>query len=457
MESYQAVDPPDGRNSDNDRLQVTNDKPKRLSREQMFIMVSTASLNFGSMVCYSILGPFFPKEAEKKGASSTIVGFIFGCFALFNFLTSLIMGKYLVQIGAKFMFIAGMFVSGCVTILFGFLDRAPDGPIFIGLCFLVRAMDAIGFAAAATASFSILVNAFPQNVATVLGILEIFTGLGLVLGPPIGGFLYQSFGYEIPFIVLGSVMLLMLPLNMYILPNYNSVPKKDSFLKLIILPKIAILCLNIFGLSSSIAFLDPTMSLFVLEKFKLPVGYVGLVFLALALPYSLFSPLLGFLSDKKPRLRKWLLISGAFLTTLCYFFLGPAPILHIESRLWLFILMLVVDGFALAMIGIPIFPEMINCAYENGFEEGLSLLGLVSGLFGALWALGSFVGPTLGGFLNEKLGFEWSTVIQGGFTLLSGLAAAIYYIYEGIQRRRSHPGIRGASEQERTLLLNEAE
>ncbi|ETE67878.1 hypothetical protein L345_06331, partial [Ophiophagus hannah] len=175
MESYQAVGLPDGESPDNDRPQVANEEPKRLSREQMFIMISTASLNFGSMVCYSILGPFFPKEAEKKGVSSTIVGFIFGCFALFNFLTSLIMGKYLVQIGAKFMFIAGMFVSGCVTILFGlsdgkdgFLDRAPDGPIFIGLCFLVRAMDAIGFAAAATASFSILINAFPQNVATVM-------------------------------------------------------------------------------------------------------------------------------------------------------------------------------------------------------------------------------------------------------------------------------------------------
>uniref|UniRef100_A0A8C5SFZ0 Major facilitator superfamily (MFS) profile domain-containing protein n=1 Tax=Laticauda laticaudata TaxID=8630 RepID=A0A8C5SFZ0_LATLA len=135
---------------------------------------------------------------------------------------SMVFQQYqLVQIGAKFMFIAGMFISGCVTILFGFLHRAPDGPIFIGLCFLVRGMDAIGFAAAATASFSILINAFPQNVATVMGILEVFTGLGLVLGPPIGGFLYQSFGYEVPFIALGSVMLCMVPLNMVILPNYS--------------------------------------------------------------------------------------------------------------------------------------------------------------------------------------------------------------------------------------------
>ncbi|XP_048346422.1 MFS-type transporter SLC18B1 isoform X2 [Sphaerodactylus townsendi] len=371
-----------------------------------------------------------------------------------NFLSSLIMGKFLVQIGAKFMFISGMFLSGCVTILFGMLDRAPDGPVFIGLCFLVRVVDAVGFSAAMTASFSIVAKAFPKNVATVIGSLEIFTGLGLVLGPPIGGFLYQSFGYEIPFIVLGCVVLIMVPLNMYLLPRYDSPPSKDSFWKLITIPKIFLLGFTIFSLSASLGFLDPTMSLFVIEKFHLPAGYVGLVFLGLALSYSLSSPLLGFLSDKKPPLRKWLLISGGLITSVCYFLLGPAPILHIESKLWLFVLMLVIIGFSLALNGMPAFPEILSCAYENGFEEGLSLLGLVSGLFNGLWSLGSFVGPVLGGFLNDQLGFEWAAAIQGGWPLLSGLAIGIYYIYETSCRRRSFSQDVLGTEQERAPLLS---
>uniref|UniRef100_A0ABM5G4Q5 MFS-type transporter SLC18B1 isoform X1 n=2 Tax=Pogona vitticeps TaxID=103695 RepID=A0ABM5G4Q5_9SAUR len=454
MGSHEADGVPSGEFPDNDRPQVAAENPGRLSKEQINILIATASINFSSMICYSILGPFFPKEAEKKGASSTIVGFIFGCFALFNFLTSLIMGKYLVQIGAKFMFVSGMFVSGCATILFGMLDRAPDGPIFIGLCFLTRAVDAIGFSAAITASFSILAKAFPNNIATVLGSLEIFTGLGLVLGPPIGGFLYQSFGYEVPFLVLGCAVLILVPLNMYLLPKYDSTPGKDSFLKLIALPKVVFLCLSVISLSGCLGFLDPTLSLFVLEKFKLPTGYVGLVFLGLALSYSLSSPLLGFLSDKVPRVRKWLLVFGGLLTSLCYFFLGPAPILHIESKLWLFVLMLVLIGFSLAMTGIPLFPEIISYAYENGFEEGLSLLGLVSGLFNAMWSTGSFVGPTLGGFLNDKLGFEWAAAIQGGFPLLSGLAVGTWYLYEASHRRRSIPENLPSTDQERAYLLS---
>ncbi|XP_036727037.1 MFS-type transporter SLC18B1 isoform X3 [Balaenoptera musculus] len=375
---------------------------RRLSREQIFVLISAASINLGSMMCYSILGPFFPKEAEKKGASNTVIGMIFGCYALFDLLASLVFGKYLVHIGAKFMFVAGMFVSGGVTVLFGVLDQVPEGPVFIAMCFLVRIIDAISFAAAITASSSILAKAFPNNVATVMGSLESFSGLGLVLGPPLGGFLYQSFGYEVPFILLGCIVLLMVPLNMCILPNYESDPGKHSFWKLIILPKVAFISFVITSLSSGFGFLDPTLSLFVLEK----------------------------------HLRKWLLVFGNLITAGCYMFLGPAPFLHIKSQLWLLVLILVINGISAGMSLIPAFPEILSCAHENGFEEGLSTLGLVSGLFGALWSVGAFLGPTLGGFLYEKIGFEWAAALQGLWALTSGLVMGLFYLLEHSRRRR---------------------
>uniref|UniRef100_A0A2K6JQ78 Solute carrier family 18 member B1 n=1 Tax=Rhinopithecus bieti TaxID=61621 RepID=A0A2K6JQ78_RHIBE len=377
--------------------------PRWLSREQVFVLISAASLNLGSMMCYSILGPFFPKEAEKKGTSNTIIGMIFGCFALFELLACLVFGNYLVHIGAKFMFVAGMFVSGGVTILFGSL--------------------------------------------------ETFSGLGLILGPPVGGFLYQSFGYEVPFIVLGCIVLLMVPLNMYILPNYESDPGEHSFWKLIALPKVGLIALVINSLSSCFGFLDPTLSLFVLEKFNLPAGYVGLVFLGLALSYAISSPLFGLLSDKMPPLRKWLLVFGNLITAGCYILLGPVPVLHIKSQLWLLVLILVVNGISAGMSIIPTFPEILSCAHENGFEEELSTLGLVSGLFSAMWSIGAFLGPTLGGFLYEKIGFEWAAAVQGLWALISGLAMGLFYLLEYSRRRRSNSQHILSTEEERTTLL----
>ncbi|XP_027626037.1 MFS-type transporter SLC18B1 [Tupaia chinensis] len=444
--------PPGGEDSAGNASETS----RRLSKEQLFVLVSAASMNLGSMMCYSILGPFFPKEAEKKGASNTVIGMIFGCYALSDFLASLVFGRYLVHIGAKFMFVAGMFVSGGVTILFGVLDQVPAGPVFIAMCFLVRMMDAMSFSAAITASSSILAKAFPNNVATVMGSLETFSGLGLVLGPPLGGLLYQSFGYEVPFIFLGCIVLLMVPLNMYIIPNYDADPGEHSFWKLVSLPKIGLLAFVINSLSSCFGFLDPTLSLFVLEKFNLPAGYVGLVFLGSALSYAISSPLFGLLSDRMPHLRKWFVVLGSLMIAGCYMFLGPIPILHIKSQLWLLVLVLVINGISAGMSIIPTFPEILSCAYENGFEEGLSTLGLISGLFSAMWSVGAFIGPTLGGFLYEKIGFEWAAAVQGLWALISGLAMGSFYLLEHSRKRRSkHQNILSTEEERTALLPNE--
>ncbi|XP_023570060.1 MFS-type transporter SLC18B1 isoform X2 [Octodon degus] len=399
----------------------SRDTPRRLSRDQIFILISAASMNLGSMMAYSILGPFFPKEAEDKGASNTMIGMIFGCYALFEFLASLVFGKYLVHIGAKFMFIAGMFISGGVTIIFGVMDQLPDGPIFIAMCFLVRVIDAIGFGAATTASSSILTKAFPNNVATVLGSLEVFTGLGLVVGPPLGGLLYQSFGYEVPFISLGCIVLLIVLLNICFLPSYESDPSELSFWKLATLPKVGLIAFVLISVSSCFGFLDPILSLFVLSK----------------------------------HLRKWLLVFGNLITAACFMLLGPAPILHIKSQLWLLVLILVVNGVSAGMCIIPTFPEVLSCAYENGFEEGLSTLGLVSGLTSAMWSVGAFLGPMLGGFLYEKLGFEWAAAIQGLWPLISGLAMGLFYLLEDSRRRSKPQSTVGTEEEQAALLVEE--
>ncbi|XP_054653128.1 MFS-type transporter SLC18B1 isoform X3 [Dunckerocampus dactyliophorus] len=286
--------------ADSQRQEDSTDRPTRMTRQQTLTLISMASVNFSSMICYSILGPFFPIEAEKKGASQMVVGIIFGCYAVSNLIGSLILGRYIVQIGAKMMLIMGLFLSSGCTILFGLLDRVPAGPAFIALCIIVRSVDAVGFAAAMTSSFALSAKVFPNNVATVLGSLEVFTGLGLILGPPVGGWFYQSFGYEVPFMLLGCFLLVMVPLNIYILPSIDAVSSKASFFQLLKNVKIVLLCYVIFTLSSGLGFLDATLSLYAVDQFHLSAGYVGLIMLGLSFPYCLGSPLMGIFTDKYP-------------------------------------------------------------------------------------------------------------------------------------------------------------
>ena len=44
---------------------------------------------------------------------------------------------------------------------------------------------------------------FPDNVATMFAILETFFGIGMIVGPTVGGALYEAGGFTLPFVSLG--------------------------------------------------------------------------------------------------------------------------------------------------------------------------------------------------------------------------------------------------------------
>lgn len=82
----------------------------------------------------------------------------------------------------------------CISYFFfnSFLDDIDgDVTLFIVYCFVFRIFLAIGCTASATASFAVTAMVFPDNVATVFGLLETATGLGMMVGPALGGVLYQ--------------------------------------------------------------------------------------------------------------------------------------------------------------------------------------------------------------------------------------------------------------------------
>lgn len=148
------------------------------------------------------------------------------------------------------------------------------------------------------------------------------------------------------------------------------------------------------------------------------------------------------------------MVLGGIATAAGFCLIGPMPVLHIPSQLWLLVLMLGVIGFSLGMTAIPTFPEILTCAYQQGFEEGLSTLGMVSGLFGAVWSMGMFYGPTMGGLITQHLNFQWAAAIQGGLGLLAALLLGLHYLCQRPQQQRvvQENGIRPSDE--RTPLLD---
>ena len=86
----------------------------------------------------SLQPPFYPLEAELKGATPSQYGFVFGIANLAAFIFSTIFGKYGARLGAKLVYNIGAFTQAFIGISFGFLKYVQNVPTFLGLSYLLR-------------------------------------------------------------------------------------------------------------------------------------------------------------------------------------------------------------------------------------------------------------------------------------------------------------------------------
>lgn len=89
------------------------------TRRQLIILTCVMYGNFWVAACVSLQAPFFPMEAESKGASSTVYGLIFGVYELLIITMSPVFGKLITKIPPNYLVQAGLLLCGLSTIIFG--------------------------------------------------------------------------------------------------------------------------------------------------------------------------------------------------------------------------------------------------------------------------------------------------------------------------------------------------
>ncbi|XP_059049174.1 MFS-type transporter SLC18B1-like [Achroia grisella] len=385
-----------------------------LSGKQRLTLVSLALVDFMSFCSMSIMAPFFPREASMKGLSDIMCGVVFSFYAVVMFITSPFFGKFLPKVGAKFLFTTGMFVAGTCNVIFGTLALVQDKTTFLTLCFVVRGMEALGASAYSTASYVFVVNEFPDSIGSVLGILETFVGLGMSVGPAIGGLLYSIGGFSLPFYSLGIVMVFTVPINYFLLTDCEEViygSKTASILRLFKIPSIIITGLVIVVMSNTWAFLDPTLEPH-LRQFNLSTKQIGLIFLLFSSLYGIFSPIWGWVADRVHS--HWcMMVWGLFLSTIGLLLLGPCPFIPgLPQVLWLDLIALSILGISVALTLLPTFQGVLTSSiYEGGCPEALATYSAVAGVWSCCYSLGEVLGPALGGILSQYYGFPLSSTL----------------------------------------------
>jgi MFS family permease len=140
------------------------------SSRQKRLIIGIGSLDFFTFCCLSMIGPFFPAEASKKGMSTAASGFVFSLYSIIVVIFSPVFGYLLPFIGTKFGIVAGSFVAAYCCVLFGILDAVGDETTFAAYCFVVRSVEALGAALYNIAIFSLICEHFRGHLGAVLSI-----------------------------------------------------------------------------------------------------------------------------------------------------------------------------------------------------------------------------------------------------------------------------------------------
>ncbi|KRT86297.1 membrane transporter [Oryctes borbonicus] len=400
------------------------------TRRQWLTLVVIGIADFCNAVCVSLQAPFYPQEAERKGATATEYGLVFGIFELVVFIVSPLYGQHLNKIGVKLVFNGGIYTTGVCAILFGLLDKVDGHYPFIILSFIIRIIEAMGNAAFLTASFAIIAKEFPDNVATTFASLETFFGLGLIVGPTVGGALYQVGGYTTPFAVLGTALFCAAILTGLVLPKHESghdLAIGSSIFRILKIPGVLLSACSIIVTSMSIGFLQATLEPH-LRQFGLPPVLLGLMFVINGGTYALIAPIWGWLCDRTCP-PKVLTVIGTLLVAVAFTLIGPAPYLKTKTMLWLTIVGLVVHGLGIAAQLVASFTDALRTSIAHGFPNNLDTFGLVSGLWTSTFALGAFIGPSVSGILFDSVGFRNATMFIFGIHLLVGLLVTVFLIF----------------------------
>src|SRR5436190_23300677 len=168
--------------------------------------VAVAFITFATfidIVAYSIAVPVLPDLSRRLGASPTTIGLLFASFGLTLLTVSIPMGAASDRIGRRMPLVLGMLALAASTTLFAFGNS-------LTVLFAARLVQGAADAITWVVGFALVADRFgPAERGRVTGIIMSGTSFSFMIGPSIGGWLYEIGGASTPFIAVAVLALIV--------------------------------------------------------------------------------------------------------------------------------------------------------------------------------------------------------------------------------------------------------
>lgn len=343
------------------------------------------------MLVYGLVVPILPGYALSLGVSQTAIGFLFASYAIALFVATPIFGILSDKIGRKGPMLWGLLGLAGSTLLYAFAKH-------FWMLVLARSLQGVSAAITWTAGFALLADLFPsQDRGKVMGIALSGQSIGTLIGPTVGGWLYQLGGYEIPFLAATGLAILDGVLRIFLIQDvpHETSERAVSSLQLLKNRRLLIIVGVVIIGASIPCVLEPTLPLRLQNGMKLSSGMTGLLFAIPTLAYAISAPVIGSLSQRIGRYKAMSL--GMIVAAACF------PFIALSNSLWLVAIVLVFLGIGMGTAITPCLPEFA----EISETSGASSFGASFSIYNTAYSIGMMIGPTVGGILTNYLGIIW--------------------------------------------------
>ncbi|XP_045036309.1 vesicular acetylcholine transporter-like [Daphnia magna] len=335
------------------------------------------------------------------------IGVLFASKAIVQLMINPFSGALIDRVGYELPMMIGLTIMFFSTAVFA-CGRS------YGVLFFARSLQGVGSAFADTSGLAMIADRFTEESerTKALGIALAFISFGCLVAPPFGGLLYEFAGKELPFLILSLVCLVdALMLKLVMRPRgLSQLGKSTSAVnlagaqgpqvgtpiwRLLMDPYIAVCSGALMMANVSLAFLEPTISVWMMDTMNVEQWQLGMIWLPAFFPHVLGVVLTVRMAARYPQYTWVMAAFGLALEGLCCF------IIPFATSYW--VLMIPICGicFGIALIDTALLPTMgyvVDVRY-------VSVYGSIYAIADISYSFAYAIGPIIAGNVVDSIGF----------------------------------------------------
>lgn len=338
------------------------------------------------------------RTPHSHEGQDSATGVLFASKAIVQLMVNPFSGALIDKIGYDIPMMIGLIIMFLSTSVFA-CGRSYS------MLFFARSLQGVGSAFADTAGLAMIADRFTEENerSKALGIALAFISFGCLVAPPFGGALYQFAGKEVPFLILALVSLLdgfmlllvMKPLKQQMIEARAEKPPTIPIWRLLMDPYIAVCAGALMMSNVALAFLEPTISLWMEDNLTTDNWKIGMIWLPAFFPH-VFGVIITVKMARLYPQHQWLMAAGGLaLEGLCCFMIPFATSYKA--------LMIPICGicFGIALIDTALLPTLgylVDVRY-------VSVYGSIYAIADISYSFAYAIGPIIAGNVVETIGF----------------------------------------------------